>query len=216
MYENSDSFRSNVGLERTGINPTLTFVPNDRTKITAGYEYLRDTRVADRGITSLQGRAVAVNPATYYGNPADSHVRADVHLASTLVEHHIVRTTVRNRLMFGDYDRFYQNYVPGATAPDRSTVTLTAYNNATRRKNLFNQTDLITSVSTGRLRHTVLVGAEFGRQLTDNFRNTGFFNNTATTLNVSYLNPTTSVPVTYRQSATDADNHVQTNVGAVF
>lgn len=216
MYEDSASFRSNVGLERTGINPTLTFLANDRTKFTAGYEYLHDTRVADRGITSFQGRAVPADPTTYYGNPADSHVRADVHLASGLVEHRTGRTTLRNRLMFGDYNRFYQNYVPGATAPDRKTVALTAYNNASNRRNVFNQTDLISSVSTGSVKHTVLVGTEFGRQLTDNFRNTGFFNNTATAMNVPFENPTTSVPVTYRQSLTDADNHIQTNVGAAF
>jgi catecholate siderophore receptor len=215
MYENSDSFRSEVGLERTGFNPTLTVISN-RTKITTAYEYLHDTRVADRGITSFQGRAVSVDPATYYGNPSDSHVRADVHLASALVEHRMGRVTIRNRLMYGDYDRFYQNYVPGATSVDRSTVALTAYNNDTSRKNLFNQTDLVSEVSTGKLRHTILIGAEYGRQLTDNFRNTGFFNNSATTLNVPFENPTISVPVTYRQSATDADNHLQTNVGAAF
>jgi len=118
--------------------------------------------------------------------------------------------------MFGDYDRFYQNYVPGATTADQRFVALTVYNNATQRRNVFNQTDLITSVSTGRFRHTVLVGAEFGRQLTDNFRTTGFFNNTATTLSVPYENPAISTPVTYRQSATDADNHLKTNVGAAF
>src|SRR5262249_37391849 len=55
MYENSASFRKNVGLERTGVYPTLTFAPNDHTKVTVGYEFLRDTRVADRGITSFQG-----------------------------------------------------------------------------------------------------------------------------------------------------------------
>ena len=60
-------------------------------------------------------------------------------------------------------------------------MALTVYNNATQRRNFFNQTDLMSSLSTGDLHHTFLIGAEFGRQLTDNFRNTGFFNNTATT-----------------------------------
>jgi catecholate siderophore receptor len=115
MYENSNSFRKNVGLKRVGFNPTLTFAASDRTKFTTGYDYLHDTRVADRGVTSFQGRAVPVDPTTYYGNPNDSHVRADVHLGSTLVEHRFDRFTVRNRTMFGGYDRFYQNYVPGAT-----------------------------------------------------------------------------------------------------
>ena len=216
MYENSDSFRNGVDLERTGIAPTITFTPNDRTKITAEYEYLRDTRVADRGITSYQGHPVEVDPPTYYGNPNDSHVRAGVHLGSVLVEHRLNRVTIRNRTMYGNYDRFYQNYVPGATSIDGSTVALTAYNNATQRRNLFNQTDLVSSLSTGNIRHTFLIGAEFGRQLTDNFRNTGFFNNSATTLIVPSNNTEINTPVTYRQSATDADNHIQTDVAAAF
>jgi len=216
MYENSDSFRNEVELERGGISPTLTFAPGDRTKITAAYEHLRDTRVADRGITSYQGRPVDVDPSTYYGNPDDSHVRAGVHLGSVLVEHRLNRVTVRNRTMYGDYDRFYQNYVPGATSVDGSTLALTAYNNATARRNFFNQTDLVSSLSTGNLHHTFLIGAEFGRQLTDNFRNTGFFDNTATTLTIPSNNTLIATPVTYRQSATDANNHVQANVAAAF
>jgi catecholate siderophore receptor len=71
-------------------------------------------------------------------------------------------------------------------------------------------------VSTGGIRHTLLAGAEFGHQLTDNFRNTGFFNNTVTSVLVPYSNPTISTPVTYRQGATDADNHLTTNVAAVY
>src|SRR6185503_1477217 len=70
--------------------------------------------------------------------------------------------------------------------------------------------------STGRFQHTVLAGAELGRQLTDNFRNSGFFNNTATSILVPFATPTTSTPVTYRQNATDADNHLTTNVAAVY
>src|SRR5262249_34529822 len=87
IYENSGSFRRYVGLKRAGVNPTMTFVASDRTRVTGGYEYLHDRRVADRGITSFQGRAAEVDPSTYYGNPNDSLVRADVHLTSTLVEH---------------------------------------------------------------------------------------------------------------------------------
>ena len=54
VYENSDSFRDSVNLERYGVSPTLTIMPSDRTRITFGYEHLRDARVADRGITSYQ------------------------------------------------------------------------------------------------------------------------------------------------------------------
>ena len=88
-------------------------------------------------------------------------------------------------------------------------MALSAYNNATQRQNLFNQTDLTWVGSTGRVRHTVLVGAELGRQWTDNFRNTGYFNNTATSILVPFGAPTISTPITFRQSVTDADNHLR-------
>src|SRR5262249_12370187 len=149
---------------------------------------------ADRGITSFQGRPADVDDATFYGDPDQSHVRAGVDLGSATVEHRAGRVTVRNRTLFGAYDRFYQNFVPGAVTADKPRVAITAYNNATQRKNLFNQTDVIWSAGTGAVRHTLLAGAEVGRQLTDNFRNTGFFNNTATTLSLPYLDPTVSVP----------------------
>jgi catecholate siderophore receptor len=216
MYEDSDSFRQYVNLERYGINPTLTFAPSSRTKITLGYEHLKDTRVADRGLPSFQGRPVDVDVSTFFGDPDDSVVRAHVNLGSAAIEHQAGRVTVRNRTLFGDYDRWYQNFVPGAVTADRSRVALTAYNNATQRRNLFNQTDLIYSLATGPVRHTLLAGVEVGRQLTDNFRNTGFFNNTATSLPVPYDTPTIDVPVTFRQSATDADNHVRTDVAATY
>jgi Outer membrane receptor for monomeric catechols len=61
-----------------------------------------------------------------------------------------------------------------------------------------------------------LAGAEAGRQLTDNFRNTGFFNNNTASIFVRYADPVITVPVTFRQSATDADNHLKTNIGATY
>ena len=96
------------------------------------------------------------------------------------IERQIGRLNITNRTQYGDYDRGYQNYVPGAANADGTLVTLTAYNNATKRGNLFNQTDLVYAASTGRIKHTLLGGTEFGRQLTDNFRNTGYFNNNST------------------------------------
>ena len=216
MYENSDSFRQDVDLERYGINPTMTIAASASTRVTLGYEHLHDTRVADRGITSYQGSPADVDVSTYYGNPADSHVRAAVDLGTATIEHKAGNLVVRNRTMYGAYDRGYQNYVPGAVTPDKTLVALTAYNNATQRDNLFNQTDLIYRAATGSVKHTLLGGVELGRQSTDNFRNTGYFNNTTTSLSVPYADPTISTPVTFRQSATDADNHLKTNVGAVY
>ena len=216
VFEDSDSFRHGVSLQRYGVAPSLTFMPSDRSALTLDYEHFHDERVADRGITSYHGRPADVPIRTFFGNVADSHVRADVDLVSASVEHHVGQFTIRNRSVVGNYDRGYQNYVPGAVSEDRTRVALTAYNNATRRLNVFSQTDMTRIATTGRVRHTLLAGAEVGRQRSRNFRNTGYFDTVSTTVFVPFSNPVTEAPVTYRQSATDANNHVRTNLGALY
>jgi catecholate siderophore receptor len=216
LYENSGSFRDFVDLERYGINPTLTFVPSANTRFTLNYEHFHDGRTADRGIPSFQLRPADTPISSFFGDPNNSHVRARVDLLSANIEHHVGNFSINNRTLFGDYDRGYQNYVPGAVTADKSKVALSAYNNATKRENLFNQTDATYQFSTASIRHHLLGGAELGRQLTDNFRNTGFFNSTATSILVPYNNPTINTPITFRQSATDADNHLKTNLAAGY
>jgi catecholate siderophore receptor len=216
MYEDSGSFRDEVSLERHGVNPTLTFAPGPRTRVTLGYEHLHDARVADRGITSFQGRPADVDISTYYGNPADSRVRASVDLGTVTLDHSAGPLTFRTRTMYGDYDRFYQNYVPGAATADAARVALTAYNNATQRQNLFNQTDLVYALATGPLKHTLLAGLELGSQDTDNFRNTGYFDDLLPSILVPFSAPTIETPVAFRQSPTDADNHLEARVAAAY
>ena len=97
-------------------------------------------------------------------------------------------------------------------------MSLQGYNNATERRNLFNQTDVTGTLATGAVRHTLLAGAELSRQRTDNVRNTAYFNGSATSTStpVPFATPTSRVNVAFRQSATDADNHVQADVGALY
>jgi catecholate siderophore receptor len=113
--------------------------------------------------------------------------------------------------MLGGYDRYYQNYVPGAVTPDKTRVAISAYNNATRRRNIFNQTDATATLNTGSVKHVFLAGAEVGNQRSRNLRNTGFFNNVSTSILAPFENPVIDAPITFRQSATDANNQVKTN-----
>ncbi len=216
VYENSRSFRNRVSLNRFGINPTVTFLAGKQTQIRLGYEHFRDNRIADRGIPSFSGRPSDSDISTFFGNPDESKVRARVNLLSGAIEHQKGSLNIHNRTLFGDYRRFYQNFVPGSVNKDETRVNLSAYNNATHRQNLFNQSDVTYALKTGSIRHTFLAGAEFGHQVSDNFRNTGFFNNTSTTISVPFVNPTIVTPVTFRQSATDANNHVVATVGATY
>ena len=217
MYEHSGGFRDASALERSGVNPTLAIAAGANTTVRLGYEYFRDHRTVDRGIPSLQGAPSPAAIETFFGNPDASHATARVQSAAAAIDHALAAgLTIRSRTRFMHYDKFYQNVFPGALNAAGTQVSLSAYNNAHDRTNIFNQTDATLSATTGSLRHTLLVGAEVGRQVTDNFRNTGYFDNTATSSTVPFARPTVATPVTFRQSATDADNHVVANVSAVY
>jgi len=220
LYENSDSYRNGFNLQRYGFNPTVAFRLGPNTTLRGGYEYFHDERVADRGVSSFNGRPVVTDPGTFFGDPEQSHSQATVQLTSGAVEHRFNSgATLRSRVSYGDYDKFYQNVFPGAVNAAGTAVAISAYNNATTRQNLFNQTDLIVSARTGRVGHTLLVGAEFGRQETVNFRNTGFFSSLGTnvaTFNTPLTAPTISQPLTFHQNATDADNDGVTTIAAAY
>lgn len=220
VYEQADSYRAGVGLERYGVNPTVAFAAGERTTVRAGYEFFHDERTADRGIPSYRGGPVQTGRSAFFGNPGLSTSDATTNVVSSLVEHRVNdRVTLRTRVSYGYYDKFYQNVFPGAVNAAGTHVSLAAYNNATTRRNLFNQTDVIVTGRTGRFGHTLLVGAELGRQETDNVRTTGYFASVGpgtTSTAVPLSSPTTTLPVTFRQSATDADNHGVATIAAVF
>ncbi|MET0535958.1 MAG: TonB-dependent siderophore receptor [Steroidobacter sp.] len=217
MYEDSESYRDGVKLERHGINPTAAVQLSDNTQLRLGYEYYDYDRTADRGIPSLSGRPYEVDESTFFGDPDKSPTDATVNIATVVLDHNFSDTvSLRNRTLYGDYNKFYQNVFPGAIDATATTVAISAYNNEQLRENIFNQTDLLFSLDSGPLKHRLLAGAEFGRQVTDNFRNTGYFNDTTTTVQAPLSDPTISVPVTFRQSETDADNHGEATVAALY
>jgi catecholate siderophore receptor len=220
MYENSGSYRDGVRLKREGVNPTFAFAIGPNTMLRAGYEYFHDDRTADRGITSFEGRPVATDASTFFGNSDLSNSRATVNTLSTSIDHSFNdRVTLRSRLFYGDYDKFYQNVFPGLVDASGRNVSISAYNNATQRQNLFSQTDFVVSKQTGRVAHTILAGVEIGRQVTDNFRNTGFFTSVGSNVTSVFAplsDPTTNLPLTFRQNATDADNHGTARVASVY
>lgn len=220
LYEDSDSYRDDVTLKRYGVNPTLSWRLAPRTTLRLGYEYFHDGRVADRGISSFQNRPVKTAASTFFGDPAQSPTDATVHTAVAVLDHAFANgITVRNNTRFSRYEKFYQNVFPGAVNAAGTSVAISAYNNATDRDNLFNQTDVVFPFATGSVQHQLLTGLELGRQVTDNVRNTGYFTTispTTTSVNVSLANPRTTLPVTFQPSATDANNHGVAKTVAVY
>ncbi|SHF13620.1 TonB-dependent receptor [Thermomonas hydrothermalis] len=215
MAEDSDSFRDDVFLKRHGFNPSVNFSLGPATEVVLAYEHFHDDRTADRGVPSYQGRPLRTDPATFFGNPRLSRTEADVDAFDARLDHTFgEHLTLRNHLRLADYDKYYQNVFPGAVNATASTVTLSAYRSETARRNLFNQTDLVWDVRTGRVNHTLLAGLELGRQITDNRRLTGYFAPGANVVPVSQ--PNVDVAVDFRPSATDANNHIIARTSALY
>lgn len=217
MNENSGSYRSGVALKRMGVNPTLSWRAGTSTIVTLGYEYFKDDRVADRGISSYRGVPVQTSRSTFFGNAEGSPTGTELNAATAFIEHTFESGAVlRNRLRWADQDKSYQNVFPGAVNASGSQVAISAYNNATSRTNAFNQTDLIFPIVAGAFKHKLLIGTEFAQQETSNARLSGFFPSDATSVNVPVSNPVTFAPVTYRQAVADADNAGKAKIAAVY
>jgi catecholate siderophore receptor len=225
MYEDGDSFRRHVDLERYGINPTIGIDAGPDTRIDLSYEYLHDRRTTDRGVPSdaRNGAGTVADPIEplkgfdkiFFGDPDDSFAKADVNIATLAVEHRFGEgLTLRNRTLYGDYDKFYQNVFPNSAVNGAGNVVLGAYNSSNDRKNLISQTDLIWENRLGGIDQTLLVGFEVGRQKTRNRRLTGSFAPGQGI--VPLADPTVDVTVTFAPAASDANNRTRATFAALY
>src|SRR5436305_13281058 len=125
--------------------------------------------------------------------------------------------TAKNSSLYADYTRGYQNVYPGATGagpgggavtPDRTQISLNAYQNTTSRENAFNQTDFVYKTATGPVLHSIAFGTEFGRQSGLSLRNSGAFPNNGNQAFdvINPFNPTYFGPVLFNHSPSAANS----------
>jgi catecholate siderophore receptor len=226
LYENGDSFRRHFDLKRYGVNPTFAFQLGENTRIDVGYEYFHDWRVADRGVPSDRREPLKGFDRTFFGDPGDSHAKATVSVARFGIEHQIADgLTIKYHTLLGDYDKFYQNIFAGGAVlaadpahglPQRFRPG--AYNNGSKRTNLFSQTDLVWENRLAGIDQTLLFGFELGRQKSRNRRNTGMLSGDCLLSDGSLplSDPTCDVDAAWGPIATDANNRTRATVGALY
>lgn len=179
VYEDSDSYRDGVNLERYGLTPTITIKPSDATKIVLSAEYFKDERIGDRGMPSLKSNSAnnlrnrpynIGDHSTFFGSARLSPNETETTAFNAMIEHAFDNgVTVRNRTRYADYDKYYQN-VYADSSVSGGQLRLGAYRDDTERQNLINQTDVTYNLKTGGMEHKLLFGMELGRQDTDNAR----------------------------------------------
>ncbi|MEL7451232.1 MAG: TonB-dependent siderophore receptor, partial [Pseudomonadota bacterium] len=162
------------------INPTFRMEFGSDTTLDLSYEYLDDDRVVDRGVPSQvveNGPNVPLEgyDDTFFGSPDQNFTTLQANIFRGRLDH-VFSDALRANFtaQYADYDKLYQNLYPS----DSVTVTngtfpeveLDGYRDPTERENLLVQANFISEFDTGRVGHTLLFGAEFGDQQTNNAR----------------------------------------------
>jgi len=176
FYESLNNHRDVFDGKRFGFNPTATVELSPQTILNLSYEYLDDNRGVDRGVPSV---TVANGPDvplegfanTFFGAPDDNLTTLQSHSLRARINHDF-SSRLRGNITghYADYDKRYQNLFAAGFNTDSNTVTLDGYNDLTDRTNLIIQANLIGEFSTGPIGHTLLLGAEYADQDTQNAR----------------------------------------------
>ena len=204
LYENSYGFRNFFQLERYGVNPAITWKPQQNTFVTLSYEHFRDWRTNDRGIPSIgmgsyfegfptglagsfPGYPAFTPNYTFFGNAnpeakKNNYSKVDVNWVDLNFEHKTdFGLEIRNHTVYANYQKRYANTFPGENVllfegPPGGQMEIEGYLHNTPRRNVFNQTDLIYRWQmTPEIRHAFLTGAEVGNQKSASERNLSCF-----------------------------------------
>ncbi|MFM7027097.1 MAG: TonB-dependent receptor [Chakrabartia sp.] len=176
-YESLENHRDNFGGHRYAVNPVLG-AELGATRLQIGYEYVRDSRVVDRGIPSEDGRPLLGYRDLYFGVPGVNQSDITAHMATLRAETALSDTLTANvSALYAHYDKIYSNAYAATPVAD-GEVGIEAYRDPTLRENWIGQANLIWKARLGAIDHVVLAGVEHTRQDTANERITGFFSPT--------------------------------------
>lgn len=180
VFDTIENHRDFKDGERFAVNPTYTWAISDDTMVNASYEYVNDDRVVDRGVPSLNGAPLEGFDDTFFGAPGFNNTQLEAHIARVRVDHQLnSEWSINATAQYADYDKEYQNLYPVGFDDTTNMVTLDGYRDTTQRENLLFQFNVIGQFEAAGFEHTVLVGAEYGQQDTENARLDNFFTATS-------------------------------------
>jgi len=178
--ESLANHRDQFGGDRFAVNPTFATQLSPDTSLLLSYEFVDDDRVVDRGVPSDGSGAPLAGYDTFFFGSADrNRTTLQANIAKARLDHRFSDSlSINTTLQYADYDKMYRNIYAASFDAVANTVTLDGYQDETARENLILQTNLVSEFATGGLAHTLLIGAEYADQQSDNARNDNVFADT--------------------------------------
>lgn len=216
FYERLDGHRDAYSGDRYAVNPVVGGTLGGGTvRLQAGYEYVVDDRVIDRGVPSafVGSLAAPAGPVSgfrdaFFGVRSVNNSRFEAHVATFRGEADLgAHLTLSAHLQYGDYDKIYTNIFPatavrtatGGAFAGQQVIGVEAYSDPTTRQSFIGQVNAEWRVTTGAIAHVILIGAEVTDQATYNERINGFVSPTVLTaanrrVDVLFRDPVTISP----------------------
>jgi catecholate siderophore receptor len=198
--EHADSQRHFFWEDRYAFAPTLQWQPNDATTVSAQVERLRDDRLPDRGIPYLPstGAPASVPVGNFYGYvgplPGSNFIHSAVTDGTLDAKHDFVNGWHAHAIQrLAGYNTNFANMYPSAVTLTNGVYSVARgeYNGTQMWTNADTDVEAYRSGQWLGMGHTVLVGTEFGREVTDSTQFNGPTNQTP----VDLLNPIPTAPV---------------------
>jgi catecholate siderophore receptor len=171
--------RDHTQRDSRSIAPSIAFGLRTPTRATVSAQFMRQDNLADYGLPAAASpigpltptsvvAATPVEQGTYYGSPDYDYDKGSQDTVMLRVEHDFARgLSIRNQTRYNESTRravitSIQN--PAAYNPATNLVTLSRQANERHNDICSNQTSLVTSLTTGRIRHDLSVGLELMRE----------------------------------------------------
>lgn len=182
-YEKAASFRENVNAERIDLNPSFLFKIGKKTEILAEGEYLKDRRTADYGTGAINYEVADVPRSRLLGVPW-GYNETEQGTASLTITHRLNNNwELRSTSGFQQY----KNEISSTTRPNNTYFIQPdgswirgLQKSGTLEKYYMTELDLAGKIKTGRILHTVLIGADADKYqtvatafVTNTFNNNG-------------------------------------------
>ena len=164
VFEDAGSFREFVDSRRIFLAPVITWKIRETTSLSASGEYMRDRRVADFGVAPAADRPLDVPISRSFGEPFNrvyfQQRQGDLRFHHQFNDRWASQSTYRAFLTNWDFFEVFHS----SGADDNGAVNRQIADASFPRRWQFSDTNLAGDFQTGRLRHRMVTGVDFGYQ----------------------------------------------------